>query len=115
MARDPQVSNILYQYKECLWYWFGLTIYFSNEPGQGRNSRSPCAKPTPDNPSIRKRKMPGRGASAVARPAERRQRYSATKFAGTIPSSTRWLTPSPKGVKCGQHGGVGAGRFFHSH
>jgi hypothetical protein len=53
--------------------------------------------------------MPGRVAYAVARPAERKQRHVATKFAGTIPSSTHWLTPSPKGVRCGQHGGIAAG------
>jgi outer membrane protein, multidrug efflux system len=68
-------------------------------------------------------KMPGRAASA-ARPAERGQRYEATKFAGTILSSTRTPTPfpsgsplansSPRGVTCGQHGGIAAGFRFDS-
>ena len=67
--------------------------------------------------------MPGRAASA-ARPAVRRQRYDATKFAGTIPSSThrptpfprgaRRPTPFPRGVTCGQHGGIAAGFCFDS-
>jgi hypothetical protein len=39
--------------------------------------------------------MPGRVASTVARPAERRQIYAAAKFADTIPSSTHWPTPFP--------------------
>ena len=53
-----------------------------------------------------------------------RQRYDATKFAGTIPSSTHkptpsprgahWPTPPPRGVTCGQHGGIGAGFSFDS-
>jgi outer membrane protein, multidrug efflux system len=58
--------------------------------------------------------MPGRVASAGARPAEWRQRNDATKFAGTIPSSTHWPTPSPRGVRCGQHGGIAAGFCFNS-
>src|ERR1700683_1891964 len=67
--------------------------------------------------------MPGRAASA-ARPSERRQRYEATKFAGTIQSSTHRPTPfppgspladsSPRGVTCGQHGGIAAGFCFDS-
>jgi hypothetical protein len=40
--------------------------------------------------------MPGRVASTVARPAERRQIYAAAKFAGAITSSTHWPTPFPE-------------------
>ena len=89
------------------------------EPGSARRTenrrRSACRR--------RKEKMPGRAASA-ARPAVRRQRYDATKFAGTIPSSTyrptpfprgaRRPTPFPRGVTCGQHGGIAAGFCFDS-
>ena len=39
----------------------------------------------------------GCAISAGALASEPRPRYAATEFAGAIPSSTRWATPSPEG------------------